>query len=271
MRAGLNYRFQDGDEIPVSTGVPAWSPTWTGFYAGFNGGYGAGVLAPHTSETYLNTVNLFPGTLIDIGSTDTDSRLRSGGFQAGIQFGYNRELPNRFVAGFETDFQWSGIRGASASLLSGNVFYTPAYPYNSNASLSVNQNWFGTARLRLGYRATDRLLAYATGGLAYSSFSAGLSSSFYDSMDGPAVGSKSGWGGTTRFGWAAGAGAEYALWNNVSFKTEYLYTQYDGFGVAHSGSNTDNFYYFETTQGTLSTGTIGIHLLRAGLNWKLGG
>ena len=134
----------------------------------------------------------------------------------------------------------------------------------------MNQTWFGTTRLRLGYRPTDRLLTYATGGIAYSSFSAGLSRSFFDSIDGPAVGSWAGWGSTTRLGWAAGAGAEYALWRNVSFKTEYLYTQYAGFSTAYQGADTDNAYYLETTHGTLSTGTIGIHLVRGGLNWKFG-
>jgi outer membrane immunogenic protein len=271
VRAGFNYHLQDGEQSVGPYGaMAAWTPSWTGFYAGVNGGYGAGTLKPNQFETSLNVVNLFPGTTSEVNSNNIDSRLRSGGFEAGVQLGYNRELPNRFVAGIETDLQWSGIRGSRASALSETFFYNPLYPGDSITSLSVNQNWFGTTRLRLGYRPTDRLLAYATGGIAYSGFSAGLSRSFFDSIDGPALGSWAGWRGTTRLGWAAGAGVEYALWRNVSFKTEYLYTQYAGFSTAYQGADTDNNYYLETTHGTLSTGTIGIHLVRGGFNWKFG-
>ena len=176
--------------------MTAWTPNWTGFYAGVNGGYGAGTLRPNQFETSLNVVNLFPGTTSEINSNDIDRRLRSGGFEAGVQLGYNHELPNRFVAGIETDLQWSGIRGSRASaLVVQHLIYNPPYPeVCKNTSLSVNQTWFGTTRLGLGYRPTDRLLAYATGGIASSSFSAGLSRSFFNSIDGPAVGIMGGLG-----------------------------------------------------------------------------
>jgi hypothetical protein len=29
------------------------------------------------------------------------------------------------------------------------------------------------------------------------------------------------------------------------------------------------FFFTDTTRGSLSTGTIGLHIARAGLNWKL--
>lgn len=272
VRAGLNYRLQDGEQNFASTraATAAWTPNWTGFYAGINGGYGAGTIKPNESKMLADTVYFFPGSETEISAVNTNSRMRSGGFEAGAQAGYNRELTNGFVAGIETDLQWSGIRGSSASTVAGVWLYNPIQPFSSGNSLSVNQNWFGTTRLRLGYRPTERLLAYATGGLAYSGFSAGLSRAFYDPIDGPAYGTVSGWGNSTRLGWAAGAGFEYALWRNVSFKTEYLYTQYGGFNVAYGGYDTDNWDYYETTHGTLSTGTIGIHLVRGGLNWKFG-
>ena len=272
VRAGLNYRFSDGAPNPgtARAAMPAWTPVWTGFYAGINGGYGAGVIKPNESELLTNTIFSFPGSQTELSTVNTNSSLRGGGFATGAQAGYNRELPNGFLAGIETDLQWSGIRGSSASDVAGVWLYNPVLPFSSGNALSVNQNWFGTTRLRVGYRPTERLLAYATGGLAYSGFSAGLSRSFYDPIDGPAVGIVSGWGNATRLGWAAGAGFEYALWRNVSFKTEYLYAQYGGFNVAYRGYDTDNAYYYETTQGTLSTGTIGIHLVRGGLNWKFG-
>lgn len=272
VRAGLNYRFDDGEPLggTARLAMPAWTPNWTGVYAGVNGGYGGGKIKPNTSEALLNTIFLFPGTDLDTGAVNTDSKLRSGGFHAGAQLGYNRELPNRLVVGVETDLQWSGIRASSTSAVAGVMLLNPVLPLSSYQSLSVNQNWFGTTRLRLGYRPTEQLLAFVTGGLAYSGFSAGTSRGYYDPIDGPAVETVSGWGGSTRLGWAAGAGVEYALAKGVSFKTEYLYTQYSGFGVKYTGYDTDNTDYFETINGTMSTGTIGIHLIRGGFNWKLG-
>ncbi|MGH9811072.1 MAG: outer membrane protein, partial [Terriglobia bacterium] len=71
-------------------------------------------------------------------------------------------------------------------------------------------------------------------------------------------------------GWVAGAGVEYAIAENLSFKTEYLYSQYSGFNVAYQRNLAADGLFADSTQGTLSTGTLGIHLARAGLNWKLG-
>lgn len=271
VRAGLNYRLQDGEpNLGVArAAMAAWTPSWTGFYAGVNGGYGAGLMKPNEAELLTNTLFFFPGSATYLTTINTDSRMRSGGFSAGAQAGYNRELPNRFVAGIETDLQWSGIRGSNVSTMAGVYLYNPVDPFINSRWLSVNQNWFGTTRLRIGYRPTDALLVYATGGLAYAGFSAGLGRSGYD-PDGASTEYVSGWGSSTRLGWAAGTGFEYALSRSVSFKTEYLYTQYGGFRVGYSGFDTDFFNYYETTQGTLSTGTIGIHLVRGGFNWKFG-
>ena len=69
-------------------------------------------------------------------------------------------------------------------------------------------DWFGTARV--GFLPTDRVLLYATGGLAYGQLSATA----------PLI--PLSWG-STRAGWTVGADAEVALDHNWSFKVEYLY------------------------------------------------
>jgi outer membrane immunogenic protein len=196
--------------------------------------------------------------------------MRSGGFLAGGQFGYNRELPNKFVAGLETDLQWSGIRAAGASNIVGT--YTPPMVagFSSNSSLAISQNWFGTTRLRLGYQPFDRVLAYGTGGVAYSNFSTGISGTSNDSFESNST-TTSGSGSSTRFGWTAGAGIEYAMTEHLSFKTEYLYSQYSGFSFPYQRLGSFfNASIIDTTRGTLSTGELGIHAVRAGLNWRLG-
>jgi outer membrane immunogenic protein len=137
--------------------------------------------------------------------------------------------------------------------------------------VTVGQTWFGTTRLRLGYQAFDRIMAYATGGIAYSGFTASISGTESDPViAGGGVGTSNGSGHATRIGWAAGAGVEYAVAENLSFKTEYLYSQYSGFDVAYQRNLAADGLFADSTQGTLSTGTLGFHLVRAGLNWKLG-
>jgi opacity protein-like surface antigen len=178
--------------------------------------------------------------------------------------------------GAETDLQWSGIRASSRSNVSEIDFFppgdSPAFTESSSTSqINIRQNWFGTTRLRLGYQAFDRVLAYATGGIAYAGFSADTSGA----LSGATIfdtehGSTSGSGSSTRIGWTAGAGVEYAIAENLSFKSEYLYSQYSGFDFPYQRSLVLDTFVNDTTQGTLSTGTLGIHLVRAGLNWKLG-
>jgi len=60
----------------------------------------------------------------------------------------------------------------------------------------------------------------------------------------------------TRIGWTAGAGIEYALTNNWSVKTEYLYVDLGKFscGAAVCGVPTDVDYR--------------AHIARAGVNYK---
>jgi len=286
VRAGLNYRLGETGEIAQAgrAGVREnWTPDWTGFYAGINGGYGAGIARPRLSETTLRQVfpPIFGGGsgFTTTSISDDNERLPSAGFLAGGQFGYNRQFPNKFVAGVETDLQWSGIRASNESNVVGiNVSppgsVPPDAPFSTNSRVSVSQNWFGTTRLRLGYQAVDRVMTYVTGGVAYSGFGASVSgamSSAGDSVGSPgSSGSSSGSGSATRIGWVAGAGIEYAIAENLSFKTEYLYSQYAGFNVPYQRGFTTDGFFADSTQGTLATGTLGTHLARAGLNWKLG-
>jgi outer membrane immunogenic protein len=273
VRAGLNYRLGDigqTSDIRRSSVEPNWRPAWGGFYVGVNGGYGVGVARPELSEmTHAENFDA-SGSLLssEDDTSDMTSKMRSSGFLAGGQFGYNRQLPNRFVAGLETDLQWSGIRAASASNIVGTYALTPA-GFSSTSSLAVSQNWFGTTRLRLGYQPFDRVLVYGTGGVAYSGFSTGISGASTDNRFVRDNVTTSGSGSSTRFGRTVGAGVEYAVTEHLSLKTEYLYSQYSGFSVPYQ-----RIGMFEsdiaTTQGTLSTGVLGIHAVRAGLNWNFG-
>jgi outer membrane immunogenic protein len=78
-------------------------------------------------------------------------------------------------------------------------------------------NWFGTVRGRLGY-AWNTFMLYGTGGLAYGGVS---DSAGTQTVPPPPLGT--GTSSSTRTGWAAGAGFEWAFLPSWSVKGEYLH------------------------------------------------
>jgi outer membrane immunogenic protein len=111
------------------------------------------------------------------------------GAMAGGTVGYNLQM-SQFVVGFEADFDGSWLKGSATS-----------------ACCEIKNDWFGTARARLGV-AMDRWMPFVTGGAA-----------FGDVKLDTVLGSDT----DTRIGWTAGAGVEYAFTGAWSAKLEYLY------------------------------------------------
>jgi len=198
---------------------PVW--TWTGFYIGINGGYG--------------------GDRMDYGSPIGSTKVTSSGFLGGGQIGYNWQFPtSQFVLGAEVDFQGSSIRASTESFGVGGA----------TAGLGTKLEWFGTARGRIGY-AFGQFMPYVTGGFAYGRLT--------DYAYASGVGGGSFSAGGTHTGWTAGAGLEYAITKNLTFKTEYDYMQLGRTAYTTSFQNITGF-----TTGTKPT----VHMVRAGLNWK---
>ena len=133
-------------DLPVKAPMQPLLPApynWTGFYLGIAGGGG------WANSRHTNAVNGINSGNVGI----------SGGLFGGT-YGYNWQLGS-WVLGFEGDFSWSGIR-SSFSDNNGSDFCSPAV----EIQCVTNLLWFGTDRARLGY-AWDRLLVYATAGVAY--------------------------------------------------------------------------------------------------------
>jgi outer membrane immunogenic protein len=128
----------------------------------------------------------------------------NGGILGG-QAGYNWELPSRWVLGIESDFDGSIVKGSTSAGLCTGVVCTS------------ENTWLGTTRARVGYDA-GAWLPYATGGVAYGNVH------IQDSAGAVHA-------GTTRAGWTAGAGIEYAFTKNVSARVEYLYVDLGSDGV----------------------------------------
>ncbi len=212
---------------PVVPPVPVFS--WTGFYAGINGGIG-GDKVDYPFSALNNTYG---------GNVGMNS---FGGFGGG-QIGYNWQFAPNWVFGIEADIQGSGIK----SDLNGTI--------NNLGSISAGTEltYFGTVRGRLGY-AFDRVLVYGTGGFAYGSAETKLSIA-------PSVVNFSKTNDVT--GWTAGAGVEWAMTNNFSLKTEYLYMQFDRSNVYSLTDGRTNYINIDNK--------IDVHTLKFGLNyafWK---
>lgn len=219
---------------------PAPLFSWTGFYLGYNSGYGGGVLDANASlvnpalASYTTTTN------------------RANGAVAGIEAGYQIQLPNNVVLGLETDMQWSGLTASHQSVNYASVG-VPGYLFTD---IHNRLDWFGTTRLRVGY-ALGRLLPYVTGGVAYGETAANGQALI-------AGGAFGGGSNSTGAGWAVGAGLDYALSANLSARAEYMYVQ-----LANASGPAMGFVPgLPPLVGSFSTGAFGAHIIRTGLNWK---
>lgn len=249
--ADMPARYAKAPPIVVS---PAYN--WSGFYVGVHAGYtfGEDESIGTTGQAAGNIANVVGGARPGLVRVDRD------GFIGGGQIGYNWQFSPNLVFGVETDISYVDNRRTSnfvtASL---PTAVPPNVPLNN--SFRSGMEYFGTVRGRIGY-AWDRTMIYATGGLAYAEVE---NSSV---LFGPANQIQFA-GGSRRMetGYTVGGGIEHALAPNWSVKAEYLY--YD------LGSTTANVAFVPGGGG----GGTGYntrfendgHIVRAGLNYKLGG
>jgi outer membrane immunogenic protein len=231
---------------------------WNGAYVGVNAGVAWGLFEhPFTinydCDSYDNKNRLCyeqEEDVIDLlhGSGD----VTAGGFIAGVQAGYNVQMDN-FVVGVEADIQHSTVDGRVSIDVTDDI-------YNSGDTFHVDAgthlDWFGTLRLRAGMLLTEQALLYGTAGLAAGQTTSSLNASY----NGTDIFGDDLTETLDRTGWAAGFGLEYALTDNVTVKTEYLYTDlgtanlFDGPIFGPIGATVDS--------------TVAFHTVRAGLNFQ---
>ncbi len=198
-------------KAPPPAPVPVFS--WTGFYVGLNAGGHWGEDAVTTSASVVN---------FGAGGAATYNALAAGsnhpaGFIGGGQIGYNWQV-NSFVLGLEADA--NGLTGKQSRLV---LFPGPAPAAGDTFATSAESNFLATVRGRLGL-AFDRLLFYATGGLAIGT----VKITDTDTVNG-GVTLETTSSTTTRTGWTAGGGLEYAFAPNWTAKLEYLYVDLGSF------------------------------------------
>ncbi|WP_414471522.1 outer membrane protein [Microvirga sp. M2] len=225
---------------PIIAAPPIF--TWTGFYAGVNAGWGW--RNDNSQSVVIDGAGGVPGTLFFDNNND-------GGFTGGGQIGYNYQMGS-FVIGLETDIQWAdtnqNMRVTFVPLGAPGGTFIPG-EFRNDLS-----DWFGTVRGRVGV-AFDRVLIYATGGLAYTD---------------------------NNTGWVVGGGAEWALPVNwfgssaVTFGVEGLWLGFDN-------NNNNDFNGFVGTFTPVGGPTVNVFapefrnnndndffVARAKLNFKFG-
>jgi len=209
--------------------IPPPSFSWTGFYVGINGGDVAGY-------TYWNYHLIPSGAAVGQASHETNGGLIGG------TVGYNYQFASSFVVGLEADFGWADVNG------------TTACP-NAAFTCQSKINDLGTARGRIGWTPVDRVLLYGTGGLAWGNVDVRTINTTGAAT--PPSGTPVNGTNLTRVGWAVGGGAEWAVWQSVSFKFEYIRYQFSPatYGVDNSGA----FNVSARQDG---------NLFRAGINYK---
>ncbi len=207
--------------------APAFN--WSGFYAGVNAGGGWYDGGNITTSSNVSSI-IPPANIVRIPVSNSDQ----AGVTAGGLVGYNYQM-DRVVLGVEADLNYLDLRssrgGSTTVVLPSGV--TGSFNFQSTSKI----DWFGTVRGRIGFVPTERLLIYATGGLAYGEVKTNIANSeaFSNGVSRLWLGNNS----DVRVGWTAGGGLEYALTNNWTLRGEYLYVDLGSSGTTATFQGTD--------------------------------
>ena len=239
--------------------------TWSGAYVGVNLGSGwrqpVDFVTTMPSCTDLTTcVFVDPDTGL-ASALGTGRSTRASGLTGGFQAGYNYQF-GAAVAGVELDWEYfkrTSSLGPNAGLMSDINLGLPLLVSNEVAS-----TWLATIRGRLGF-AWDRLLLYGTGGVAFTDVRYTQTVTLIVPGVAGAPAATINVVTQTKSGVTVGGGAEYALWNNLTLRAEYLYAQFTGV----SGASVLQFQN-SSNQVAGSTGNLHDHIVRVGLNYKFG-
>jgi outer membrane immunogenic protein len=207
-------------DLPSRAPPPVYLPpppifTWTGFYIGgqVGGAWGTG----GSSFTAFDAVT---GRFVE----DSFGGGNPSGVIGGGHLGYDYQIPtwNWFsssgvVIGLEGSVDGSSLSKTTTVNLPGTFGGSGTLTANTSADIQ------GSIRGRLGI-AWDRVLVYATGGVAFGSINSNIELNAIDAAGVPFFASRS--RSNSRTGWTVGGGIEYAFTPNWSIGAEYRYTDF---------------------------------------------
>jgi len=182
---------------------PLAAAPWTGFYLGATYGAGFGEIR---NESFAGT-----------------ARLDQSGGIGTVFGGYNWQI-GAMVVGLEADLGLGNLEGSQ--VLAGG--------FKPTSSL----NALGSVRGRAGVLLTPSLMAYATGGFAWSDFDLRGANGVLASQ--------------TFSGYQLGAGLEFLVSQRLSLRLEYIYTDLGKEHVSHGGVSQTWDPDFQTVRAGLS-------------------
>lgn len=131
-------------------------------------------------------------------------------FTAGVQAGYDWQF-GCTVWGIRADWNWTNADA--------NNYYTDVLDPDYTLNFSSKEKWYATLRTRSGI-VVNNLLLYVTGGVAWAKFDRNLN--YIYGGDSYNLSSSK-----TALGFVIGAGTEWALNQNWSINSEFLYMGFE--------------------------------------------
>lgn len=236
-----SYQFLDRPNLSKDGDLTS-DFNWQGAYLGGNIGYGTEPSMVYFSPSSETAQLLQANSLAPISLN-----IQNAGFLAGGQLGYNWQL-RQFILGVEGDIDYAQIGGANAA--------TSELPLTT----TVNQNirWLSSIRARVGKLASQQMLVYLTAGPGWGGVTLAT-----DQRD-PALPCAANpvcfatTQNSSKSGWVAGGGVEYAVTPRITFKAEYLYVD---LGSLHVNASDGQTSYLVSSRFNENT-------LRLGVNYK---
>ena len=180
------------NEQKVSPNTPI---NWTGYYAGLDAGviFNQSQLSGHQSN-FLSNTNAY------------NQNISVTSFLPGFHGGYNYQLPSNLVIGAELAFTYPDSLGRyNYSTANGSLY----------DKFSFKNRLQGSILTKIGYSVCN-FLPYFTVGASFAD-----TGSTYTNESGNSYSNQN-----VQVGWVMGAGLEYSILQNLSVRTEYLYTDY---------------------------------------------
>lgn len=282
-RLGLTGKFGGSEPISHLSLARLFGPSegianWSGFYAGADAAYNFAKFQGQMTASDGSTAG-YPGR----ESPDLDVKALSFGLHAG----YNYQFSNRMIVGIEADIAKSEISGSQVTYAtegSSGLFGDNLYRLRQYEAVQRSQiEWISTVRGRLGYGVSDRLMVYATGGVAFMRQNEGRTQ-YVGAKTSPGLFSPVNTtvaaftenASITRTGFAIGGGAEFALGDGWSLKGEYLLARFNeaelSFPNARAGVMIANGSGYPVTSNTVTgrrlLSKIDIPMVKVGVNYR---
>lgn len=213
-------------DMPVKA-APAPVYSWTGLYFGINGGaawgsFDTGLFASNGTPPFFFTGNI-PG----VNAAGAHSFTNSS-WLAGAQIGYVYQNNSPLVFGFEVAFDGMDLHGAATN----SQLYLSAVPNNGfTVSENVSTKWLLTFLARIGYDTGGGWVPYVTGGVAVADFK--HSFNYIDTFFAPNCPCAASFS-TVAGAPAIGAGLEWRVVHQWSFRAEFVYMNFSTFTTGNS-------------------------------------